>query len=139
MKRISQIILIGLLAHTAQAQSSADDFNEVTKVLNYYLVGGTNNDFETLSKAFHSSATMKFVTDGEYREVNALDFFEKGMKPSSPQERTTSIESIEITGNSAQAKLKIDYDTFYFHDYMQLLMINGEWKITSKIFYKEIK
>ncbi|MEQ9164819.1 MAG: nuclear transport factor 2 family protein [Fulvivirga sp.] len=140
MKRISKIILFTLITTcVAQAQSSDSEFSEVAKVLNYYLIGGTNNDFETLAKAFHISSTMKFVSDDQYREVNVLDFFKKGMKPGPAQERKTSIQSIEVSGNAAQARLKIEYDTFYFHDYMQLLKVAGEWKITSKIFYKENK
>jgi len=140
MKRISQIILFSICSiYTAHAQSSADEFNEVSKVLNYYLVGGTNNDYETLEKAFHVNATMKFVAQDACQEVNALDFFQKGMKPGPPQDRKTFIESINIIGNVAQARLKIDYGTFYFHDYMQLLKLDGEWKITNKIFYKENK
>ncbi len=121
------------------AQSQSDEFAQVSKVLNYYLVGGTNNDLEMLSQAFHENATMKFISSDGYKEVNAIAFFRKGMKSGPAQDRKTSIESIEIAGNAAQARLKIEYGTFFFHDYMQLLKIDGEWKVTSKIFYKENK
>lgn len=61
------------------------------------------------------------------------------MKPGSAQNRKTRIVSIDATGHVAQAKLEIEYDTFYFHDYMQLLKMDGEWKIISKTFYKQNK
>jgi len=116
------------------AQSS--DYELVEKTVNYYLEGGTNNDFETLKKAFHETATMKFIGD-EYKEVNAIEFFKKGMKPGPKQNRKTRIAYINITGNAANAKLEIEYPTFTFIDYMNLLKINGEWKVVSKIFYKK--
>lgn len=117
------------------AQDEAD-ISAIQTTLNYYLDGGTNNDFETLKKAFHSDASMKYIRDG-YQEVNAIAFFEKVMKPGPKQNRTTKIEYIEAVGNAAHAKLVIDYGTFSFIDFMNLLKIDGEWKIVSKIFYRQ--
>ena len=139
MLRTTLILLtIGLL-HTAHAQSNQNDFSSIRTALNYYLDGGTNNDFSILSKAFHETATMKYMAGDTYREVNALDFFKKGMKQGPAQDRKTSISSIEVIGNVAQARILIEYDTFFFHDFMQLMLVEGEWKITAKTFYKENK
>ena len=60
-----------LLPLTTTAQSTAEEYPEIAKAVNYYLVGGTNNNFDTLKKAFHETATMKYIADGEYKEVNA--------------------------------------------------------------------
>lgn len=109
----------------------------IEKTVSYYLDGGTNNDFETLKKAFHETATMKFISDSGYKEVNALQFFKKGMKAGPKQNRKTSILSVDVTGTAATAKLKAEYDTFAFIDYMNLLKIDGEWKVVSKIFYRQ--
>ena len=112
------------------------DYSLVEKTLNFYLEGGTNNDFETLKKAFHANASMKFIGE-EYKEVNAIEFFRKGMKPGPKQDRETRIAYINIAGNAASARLEIDYPTFTFIDYMNLLKIDGEWKIVSKIFFRK--
>jgi hypothetical protein len=105
--------------------------------VSYYLDGGTNNDFETLKKAFHETATMKYIRNGEYKEVNALEFFKKAVKSGPKQNRKTRISYINVSGNIASAKLQIDYETFSFIDYMNLIKINGEWKVVNKIFYKK--
>ncbi len=131
--------LITFNSFDLNAQSNAANFEEIAETLNYYLEGGTNNDFETLEKAFHQNATMKFISGSDYREVNAVDFFREGMNPGPPQNRRTEIVSIEISGNVAHARLLIEYETFYFHDYMQLIKIEDSWKITAKIFYREDK
>lgn len=136
MCRNLMLILLCLTTNLLMAQDA--DYSQVEQTLRYYLDGGTNNDFETLKKAFHENATMKFV-GAEYKEVNALDFFEKGIKPGPAQNRKTRITSIDIMGNAASARLEAEYPTFTFIDYMSLLKIDGEWKIVSKIFYRKMK
>nr|WP_298997430.1 nuclear transport factor 2 family protein [uncultured Allomuricauda sp.] len=118
-----------------QAQES--DYQLVAQTVNYYLEGGTNNDYETLKKAFHETATMKYITKDGYKEVNALEFF-SGMDASKPkQDRKTRIANITISGHAANARLEIEYPTFTFIDFMNLLKIDGEWKVVNKIFYRK--
>ncbi len=133
MRLILNLLVAFLVTSFMNAQES--DYALVEKTVGYYLDGGTNNDFETLKKAFHETATMKYITD-EYKEVNALEFFGK-MKPGPKQNRKTKIDYINVTGHAANVKLEIEYPNFTFIDYMNLLKINGEWKIVSKIFYKK--
>lgn len=132
------IVLFLISVFSINLSSQTSEIQEIEKTLNYYLNGGTNNDFQMLKKAFHSNVTMKFVGD-EYREVNALEFFEKGMKPGPKQNRKTRIVSINMSGNAASAQLEIEYPTYTFIDYMNMLKVDGEWKIVSKIFYKKMK
>ncbi|MEB3346974.1 nuclear transport factor 2 family protein [Aquimarina gracilis] len=134
MKKLLVLLVLCIATTLMNAQES--DYALVEKTLNYYLEGGTNNDFETLKKAFHETATMRYITD-EYKEVNALEFFKKGMKPGPKKNRKTKIDYINITGHAANAKLEIEYPTFTFIDYMNLLKIDGEWKVVSKIFYRK--
>ncbi len=134
MKQLLTVLV--LLASTIYTNAQESDYALVEKTVKYYLDGGTNNDFETLKKAFHETATMRYVAD-EYKEVNALEFFRK-MKPGTKQNRETKIDYINVSGHAANAKLVIEYPTFTFIDYMNLLKINGEWKIVSKIFYKKV-
>lgn len=118
------------------AQTEADEYMAISETLSYYLDGGTYNDFPRLEKAFHKDATMKFIGD-QYKAVNAIDFFQKGIKPGPPQDRTTKIISIQSNGHAANAVLRIDYPTSYIIDFMNLLKVDGTWKIVNKIFYVE--
>ncbi|MDO5981263.1 nuclear transport factor 2 family protein [Flavivirga spongiicola] len=133
------ITLLLCISVSINAFAQETDYNLVEKTVSYYLDGGTNNDFETLKKAFHKDATMKFISKGVYKEVNALAFFKRVIKPGPKQNRKTQISYINVSGNTANAKLEIEYPTFTFIDYMNLLKIDGEWKIVSKIYYKKPK
>ena len=136
MKKLIFSIVVSLFFVTiGLAQKS--DYEQVAQTVNYYLDGGTNNDFETLKKAFHENATMKYITKDGYKEVNALEFF-SGMDASKPkQNRKTRIADITISGHAANARLEIEYPTFTFVDFMNLLKIDGEWKVVNKIFYRK--
>ena len=135
MKQVILLFLAATLCGSLSAQES--DYQAVATTVNYYLDGGTNNDFETLSKAFHPTATMKYIGRDGYTEVNALEFFESRMKPGPKQNRKTRIANITISGNAANARLEIEYPDFTFIDFMNLLKVDGEWKVVSKIFHRK--
>ena len=134
IKKIITVCAICLIPFTSFSQSIEEDYKAIATTLNYYLDGGTNNDFNILKKAFHKSASMKFISDEGYKEVNALEFFGNAIKPGPKSNRKTSISSIDIMGTAASARLEIIYPDYIMVDYMNLLKIEGEWKIINKIF-----
>ena len=79
--------------------------------------------------------------DGKLTNLSVEEFakFFSGKQAKDEAERKRSIESIEISGNAAIAKIVLDYPTIKFIDYMSLLKIDGEWKIVNKSFYAEPK
>jgi hypothetical protein len=56
-----------------------------------------------------------------------------------PNQGDALIESVDVTGNAAVAKIVLDYPTTRLTDYFTLLKVDGEWKIMNKIFYAEPK
>ncbi|MEM6686747.1 MAG: nuclear transport factor 2 family protein [Bacteroidota bacterium] len=136
-KLIFTCILLLSAFTTSNAQNK--DYEAIATIVSYYLDGGTNNDFETLKKAFHSNAMMKFVSKEGYKEVNAIDFFKKVMNPGPKQNRITRIKNISVSGTTAVAELEIEYPTFFFIDYMSLLKIDGNWKVVNKIYFRKNK
>ena len=44
---------------------------------------------------------------------------------------------VDITGNAAIAKLRLDYPAAVLTDYMLLLKIDGRWQVVSKAFHSE--
>ena len=124
-----------LFAITISAQDS--ELQAVEAVLNDYMIGGMERDGQRIAGAFHDQAMMKYLRDGEYREVNAQEFF-GGAKPGAPLERKNEIVNIDITGYVAVAKLRLTYADKAFTDYMTLMKIDGEWKIVNKVPYLEV-
>lgn len=138
MKKTILTLFVFLSTFTISTAQN-DDYKAVATTVSYYLDGGTNNDFETLKKAFHKDAKMKFVSKDGYKEVNVIEFFKKVMKPGPKQNRKTRIKNISVTGTVALAELEIEYPTFFFIDHMSLLKIDGTWKVVTKTYYRKQK
>jgi hypothetical protein len=92
-----------------------------------------------VSKAFHPTATMKFIKEDALIDVPIEKYFTDYLKAGQVQDRTVNVDYINISGNAAQAKLTLDYPTFQFIDFINLLKINDTWLIVGKIFYRNNK
>jgi hypothetical protein len=123
---------------TAFAQNKTDDRQGVKECLENYMSGSGDR----LEKAFHPSATMKYIDykSGEFKDVPIAEFISRvKSNPNAGKDRKIEIVSMNIEGNAAQAKIKIETANVVMNDYMNLLKINGEWKIVSKIFSRNDK
>jgi len=131
-----------ILLQFSVALAQKSDLELVKETVQNYLDGGTYGDTAKMAKVFHPSATMKFVDvkTGEFRDVPIAKYLEGGKANAGKKsDRTTRILTIDITGTAAQAKIELDYPTTKLTDYFNLLKINGEWKVVSKIFAREDK
>jgi len=134
---LSVIILI--FSFTTKAQTDLKTIQEIQTVLTYYLDGGTNGDSLMFSKAFVPDGQMRYMRNDTIFNVSLKDFMARARNNGVKQDRKTKIESIQVFGNAASAKLTIENPTFYFHDIMSLLKTKDGWKIVGKIFYREEK
>jgi Putative lumazine-binding len=124
---------------SAKAQTPEQEIEAVKTVCNYYLVGGTNGDSVMFSKAFSPTGQMQFMRRDTLQIVSLKDFMARMPNDGKKQDRSTKIETVQVFGNAAVAKLTIEYPTFYFHDIMSLLKTKEGWKIVGKIFSREMK
>lgn len=133
------LIVLFAVSTTAFAQKSEEEAVRVP--LENYLKGHATGDGEFMKKAFHTDGQLIFIRDGKYTTRSFVDYI-AGMsgKPAADEaKRKRWIESIDVVGNAASAKIILDYPNAKLTDYMSLLKINGEWKIVNKIFTSEPK
>lgn len=140
MKKLPAIVLFFCFfsALTSFAQTKTDE-EGVKECLQNYM-SGTGDRME---KAFHPGAFMKYIDykTGEFKDVPITEFLNriKSDPNAGKSDRKIEIVSMNIEGNAAQAKIKIENGNVIMNDYMNLLKINGEWKIVSKIFSRKDK
>lgn len=127
------LMLAGFFARpaVASAQSSAEEAG-VRACLENYMSG----DGSRMEKAFHPSATMKYIDyeRGSFQDVPIADFIARIKAQTVKRDRKVAIVGLNIEGTAAQAKIRLEIDTVLMYDYLSLLKINGEWKIVSKIY-----
>jgi hypothetical protein len=135
---IAATILVGATA--LPAQQSSDEAG-VRTALNHYIQGHATGDGAHMRIAFHPNANLYFIRDGKYAERTSADYAAgfSGRPATDEGQRKRRIESVDIAGTAAQAKIILEYPGVTFTDYMTLLKIAGEWKIVAKVFHAERK
>lgn len=129
MKKLISLLLLAFVTFCSFAQSA--DEKAARACLEDYMSGDGNR----MEKAFHPSATMKYIdAKGEFKDVPIADFIARAKANTTKSERKIDIISLNMEGDAANGKIKIEMEKVILYDYMNMLKINGEWKIVSKIF-----
>jgi hypothetical protein len=125
----------------ASAGAAGAEDAAVRKTLELYFRGHATGDGEYFRKAFHPEAKLFAIRDGKFWELPSADYIARASGKPAPDEasRKRTVESVDITGNVAVAKLVLDYPDARLTDYMTLLKVDGDWKIINKAFHAEPK
>lgn len=141
MKRVAIIIAMIAVAigigYRATAQSAEEA--AVRAALEHYFQGHATGQGEHFRKIFHADSKLYAIRDGKFWQMTSEQYITRapGQAPADEVKRKRTIESVDITGNAAMAKIVLDYPQVKFTDYMSLLKVDGEWKIVNKTFHAE--
>ncbi|WP_425251640.1 nuclear transport factor 2 family protein [Janthinobacterium sp. NFX145] len=114
------------------------DYQAIVAVLNQYNAGGAQADSGIMRPAFSSEATI-FGVDGDDQLTGGpieglFEIIDSAFRPS-PQARA-AIVRVDIVGTAASARVDTDdISGFRFTDFFNLLKVQGEWTIVSKIYH----
>jgi hypothetical protein len=114
------------------------EYQAIVAVLNQYNAGGAQADSSIMRPAFSSEATI-FGVDGEDKLTGGpieglFEIIDSAFRPS-PQAKA-AIVRVDIVGTAASARVDTDdISGFRFTDFFNLLKVQGEWTIVSKIYH----
>ncbi len=133
------MFILGIMFIIVKPAAAQDPISEEATVrvpLENYLKGHATGDSTYFKKAFHPEAKLFWIRDGKFTQRTSATYISgaSGKPADDEAQRKRSIASIDITGNSAVAKIMLDYPNALVTDYMSLLKVDGEWKIVNKIF-----
>ncbi|HET9441301.1 MAG TPA: nuclear transport factor 2 family protein [Longimicrobiales bacterium] len=139
--RIPSVLLGCFLALTGPLSAQSAEEKAVRVPLEHYLQGHATGDGAHHRAAFHPEAKLFFIRDGKLATRTSEEYIagSPGKPAADEAQRKRWIESVDIAGNAAVARIVLDYPNTRFVDYMSLLKIDGEWKIVNKTFYAEPK
>ncbi|RIY31872.1 hypothetical protein CKF54_05930 [Psittacicella hinzii] len=115
-----------------------NDYQAIKAVLEQYIKGGKEAKSEFMKPAFNPNATMYSSDEnGALAGGNIEVLFEVIDTAFQPSAQAQSVIAyIDISGTAASARVDTnDLSGFGFTDYFNLLKINGQWQIVSKIFH----
>ena len=109
--------------------------------LEAYLRGHATGLADEFRPAFHPDAQLWGMRNGTLIRMTAQEYIGRasGSPPADEAQRRRWIESIDVTGDTAVAKIILDYPSVRFTDYMALSRIDGRWVIVNKMFQAEPK
>ena len=124
----------------ALAQQASEDA-AARKPLEAYLQGHATGDASHMRSAFLPTAHIEGIRDGKFLSWTADEYIAgfKGSPPADEGQRKRWIDSIDISGNAAMARVTLDYPAGTFTDYFVLLKVDGEWKIANKVWARREK
>ena len=74
-----------------------------------------------------------------FKDIPITDYISQVKANPAKQDRKIEIVTLNIEGNAASGKIKIETDKAILYDYMNMLKVDGEWKIVSKVFSRTNK
>jgi hypothetical protein len=123
------VALLGISVNTfAQSEDEA-----IKETLNNYLEGGSVGDTARLNRAFFALANLRSLSkDGKISEMPVKKFI--ASVPAGGAKWASKIVSYSYAGTAATAVTEEELPSFKFVDFLNLLKINGEWKIVSRVY-----
>ena len=118
------------------APASATDEAAIRRTIQTYIDGGISGSGDAMRPAFHEGANIYgYIGEDLFGgPIQGLYDWNDGNGPAA--ELKGDIAKIDIEGTIATARVELDNWTGHkFTDMFTLLKTDGEWKITSKVFY----
>ncbi len=131
MKVISIISFILLVSFTSLAQS---DEQGILATVNDYLDGGTNGNVSQFKGAFVADAVQRSIGKSGNVIGMTVESLASKLKPGQKMSRETQIVSWSYAGIAATATTETIYPTSKIIDLLNLLKIDGRWKIVSRVY-----
>lgn len=109
--------------------------------LESYLRGHATGDRAAFAEAFHADAQLWGTRNGTLMRVSGQDYVARasGRPAADEGQRRRWIESVDVAGDTAYAKIILDYPTVRFTDWMTLMKVEGRWVIVNKAYLAEPK
>ena len=108
-------------------------FDEIRTVVQKYLDGTSQGKPDLVTEAFLPSLEVQYLGDGDTLMRRTGPDYISRIEPGVTVPRTGRIVSIDATEKSAMVKAEIEWNDRLYTDYMLLLKVEGEWRISNKI------
>ena len=134
------LVALTTLAIAAQ-QRSADDAAIRKTIEDHYFRAHSTGDGSALKGTFIDEGRMMWIQDGQLRVRSSAEYIGgfPGKPPADEAKRKRRVLMTDVTGDTAVAKVELDYPDAVLTDYFTMLKIGGDWKIVHKSFNRRNK
>ena len=137
MSLVACLSAVSLAAQTKTPEDAAVR----TAIENHYFKAQSTGDGSHLKGTFIDEGRMMWVADNKLQTRTSAEYIGgfRGQPPADEAQRKRRVVMVDVTGDTAIAKVELDYPDTKLTDYFSMLKIGGEWKIVNKIFHRQPK
>lgn len=142
MRAVVLSIFGACLSFAVAAQAPSPDAAAVRQAIaDHYFKAHATGSGDALKGTFIDEGRMMWVQDGQLRIRPSAEYIAGFPGKPAPDEaqRKRRILMVDVTGDTAIAKVELDYPDMVLTDYFSLLRIGGDWKIVHKTFSRAPK
>ena len=112
------------------------EYDAVTNTIQLYVQGGKTGDTSMMKEAFYPDATIFGYVGADLFAGPIQQLFDWNDQNGAAAELEGRIASIDIIETVATVRLELENWTGHrFTDLFTLLKVDGQWKITNKVFH----
>lgn len=112
------------------------EYEAITAIVQQYLDGGKEGKSSIMKPAFHKEATVAGYVGKDLDHGPIQRLFDWTDKTGPSKDLVARIVSIEIVETIASVRVESEHwDKYRFSDFLNLLKVDGHWKIMNKVFH----
>lgn len=120
----------------SNATARAGDEAAIARTIQTYVDGGISGRGDDMKPAFHPDAVIHGYIGPDLVAGPIQVLFDWNDSNGAATDLKSRIANVDIEGDIATVRLELDnWSGHKFSDMFTLLKMNGEWKITSKVFH----
>ena len=139
LKNLTPLFLIFLLSVIqCYGQTPEGEENKVKEAVeDYYIAGLETRNFKLIESICIDEAKLYGVRANGSLGITTLEQWSPRFDPDNPPFRSleSEITKVDLEGNAAQVKIRFVMDGREIHDLLNLLEIEGRWRIVNIIDY----
>ena len=113
-----------------------DEVDEITKVIQNYIEGARTGKSAAMKPTFHEDATIYGYVGPDLFGGPIQGLYDWNDQNGPAAGIQTRFTGIDVVGTAASVRLDTDNWTGHrFTDFFNLVKIDGQWKVVSKVFY----
>ena len=110
---------------------------KIKQTIQYYVTGYLQAEKEILAKAFYPETRLYSVDEGKIDKTEMSEWFKNlDERKAKGDIRTAKLKIIwiDITQDTAVAKIQLKFAKVQYTDYLSLLQVNHQWTIVGKVY-----
>lgn len=138
MKVALSLISLALASTYSFSQTQSREYVAVKEIVEKYFSGCKRGDTSLIQEAFHPSCKLKHITSENTLFEAGLTHFINFLQKNGPMPiLQTQVLEVDVFETAASVKALFLMDGFIYLDYLNLLKVEGEWKIVDKIYVRK--